>query len=255
MFFRRTGIILDLVLGWRGSRLGRGAEWCGRGMEVILGLAGGTVRSRIGQYGHGGVCDTHGDYAAVTACPQVANQGFGYACSYTSAPPAAVGVTTSADVFDRRFRLPMVQQGSFGVEREFWRGVTGSATYLLNVDRQLPSSVDINVAPSTGTGVFQLVGRTGLAGVRDGETFAVPVYTQRVSGSFGPVTDIVSDVGATYHALVLEGRRRGGRSLEFRANWITGRRRLITGRAAGRFRGRMRSSIRSILGMTRGFRL
>ncbi len=41
----------------------------------------------------------------VTGCPQVANQGFGYACAYLTAPPAAVSATTSAMVFDRRFRL------------------------------------------------------------------------------------------------------------------------------------------------------
>ncbi len=112
--------------------------------------------------------------------------------AYMTTPPAAVAATTSAMVFDRRFRLPVVQQGSLrwsGV----WAGVTGSATYLMNLDRQLPNSVDINIAPSTGTEVFQLSGGTGVAGVQDGETFALPVYTQRVSTSFGPVTDIVSN--------------------------------------------------------------
>jgi TonB dependent receptor len=206
-------------VGWEPFGGGRGVVRVGYGMYFGR-LPGATVRSALvntamaGSTTHVRITPT-----TVTECPQVANQGFGYACSYTSAPPAAVGVTTSADVFDRRFRLPMVQQGSFGVEREFWRGVTGSATYLMNLDRQLPSSVDINIAPSVGTGVFQLVGGTGAVGVRDGETFVVPVYTQRVSSSFGPVTDIVSDVGASYHALVLEARQRRRRSLEFRVNW------------------------------------
>ena len=105
------------------------------------------------------------------------------------------------------------------MERECWRGVAVSATYLMNLDRQLPNSVDINIAPSTGTEVFQLSGGTGVAGVQDGETFAVPVYTQRVSTSFGPVTDIVSNANATYNALVLEARRRSGEGLEFRVGW------------------------------------
>jgi hypothetical protein len=155
----------------------------------------------------------------ITNCPQVANQGFGYACSYLTTPPAAVGTTTSATVFDRRFRLPTVQQGSVTVEREVGAGVVGSATYLMNLDRQLPNSVDINVAPSTVMKTFQLQGGTAAAGVRDGETFAVPVYTQRANTSFGPVTDVVSNANATYNALVLEARRRSRGGLEFRASW------------------------------------
>ncbi len=155
----------------------------------------------------------------VTNCPQVANQGFGYACSYPATPPAAVAATTSATVFSRRFQLPAVQQGSLTIEREIGAGIVASATYLMNLDRQLPNSVDINIAPATGEKMFQLQGGTGAAGVRDGETFVVPVYTQRINPAFGPVTDIVSNADATYNAAVLEARRRGRGGFEFRASW------------------------------------
>jgi hypothetical protein len=155
----------------------------------------------------------------ITDCPQVANQGFGYACAYLSTPPAAVGTTTSATVFDRRFRLPVVQQGSLAVEREIRAGVVGSATYLMNLDRQLPDSVDINIARSSGMQSFQIQGGTGVPGVRDGEIFAVPLYTQRVNASYGPVTDIVSNANASYNALVIEARRRSIGGLEFRTSW------------------------------------
>ena len=89
----------------------------------------------------------------------------------------------------------------------------------MNLDRQLPNSVDINIAPSTATKTFQIVGGTGAPGVRDGETFAVPFYTQRVSTDYGPVTDVVSNADASYNALVIEARRRARRGLEFRASW------------------------------------
>ncbi|WP_158942147.1 TonB-dependent receptor [Granulicella sp. S190] len=155
----------------------------------------------------------------VTGCPQVSNQGFGYACSYLMAPPAAVAKTTSAMVFDRRFRLPAVQQGSFSIEHGIGGGTVASATYLLNLDRQLPNSVDINISPSTTMKEFQLQGGTGALGVRDGETFVIPSYTQRLDTSFGPVTDIVSNANASYNALVMEARRRSRGGLEFRASW------------------------------------
>jgi hypothetical protein len=155
----------------------------------------------------------------VTGCPQVANQGFGYACSYLSTPPAAVGATTSAMVFDRGFRLPTVQQGSLSLEHAVGGGVLASATYLINLDRQLPNSVDINIAPSTVTGSFQIQGGTGVPGVQNGETFVVPVYTQRISANYGPVTDIVSNGNASYNALVLEARSRARRGFEFHVSW------------------------------------
>ena len=155
----------------------------------------------------------------VTNCPQVANQGFGYVCSYVTTPPAAVATTTSATVFDRRFRLPAVQQASMTIEHEVGAGVVASATYMLNLDRQLPNSTDINIAPSTGNQVFQLQGGTGAVGVQDGETFVLPVYTQRVNTSYGPVTDVTSNANASYNAVVVEGRRRNRRGLEFRASW------------------------------------
>jgi len=121
-----------------------------------------------------------------TVCPQVANQGFGYACSYLSTPPAAVAATTSAMVFDRRFRLPVVQQASLSIEHGLGEhglgaGAVASMTYLMNLDRQLPNSVDINIASSTGPRLFQLSGGAGAPGVQDGEMFVVPVYTSRVS--------------------------------------------------------------------------
>ena len=103
----------------------------------------------------------------------------------------------------------------------------GSASFNLNLDRQLPNSVDINIAPATDVKEFQLQG--GVAGARDGETFAVPVYTARVSPSFGPVTDVVSNANASFSGLTLEARRGAasgregyggaGRGLEFRAAW------------------------------------
>ena len=68
-------------------------------------------------------------------------------------------------------------------------------------------------------GTFEIRGGPGGPGVRDGEVFAVPVYTQRVSANYGPVTDIVSNANASYNALALEARRRGRHGLEFHVSW------------------------------------
>lgn len=124
-------------------------------------------------------------------CPQMLTVGFGYPCAFSAQPGGVVVATTSAKVFDRRFRLPIVQQGSISLERNVGLATKVMAVYFVNLDRQLPSSVDLNIAPSTGSVLFQLQGGTGTPGVQDGETFRVPGYTGRVNPNFGPVTDRV----------------------------------------------------------------
>jgi hypothetical protein len=212
-FGPRLGVV------WEPFGSGRGLVRAGYGLFFGR-LPGATVRSALVDTGLGSsarhilITPT-----TVTNCPQVANQGFGYVCAYVATPPSAITTTTSAMVFDRRFRLPAVQQGSLTIEREVGAGVIASATYLVNIDRQLPNSVDINIAPAMATKTFQLQGGTGAAGVRDGELFAVPFYSQRVNTNFGPVTDLVSNSDATYNAMVLEARRRLRGGFEFRGSW------------------------------------
>jgi hypothetical protein len=154
-----------------------------------------------------------------TQCPQVttANQFFGYPCAYTTAPPAAVAQTGSATVFSGRFRLPAVQRASLEVERSFGR-LNIRAGYSMALATQLPQSVDLNLAPSTGLGNFVLQGGDGRVGVRDGETFLVPLYTARLISQYGPVTALVSHANATYNAGTLEARWRG-RGLEVHGSY------------------------------------
>ncbi len=206
-------------MAWEPLGFGRGTVRIGYGLFFGR-LPGATIRSALSDTAQAGaVTNIRITPAAVVACPQVASQGFGYPCAFTAAPAGVAAATTSAVLFDRRFRLPMVQQGSLTVERSVGRATTVSVGYVLNLDRQLPSSTDLNIAASTQTEEFQLQGGTGAAGVRDGETFALPVYTARVTPSFGPVTDVLSNVNATYHALVAEAESRPSARLTVRAGY------------------------------------
>jgi len=211
-------------IAWQPLGAGKGVVHLGYG--VYFGrLPGATVRAALIDTALPGASATHVRITPTTEtdCPQVANQGFGYGCDYVAQPPAAVGARTTATVFDRRFRLPMVQQGSFGIEHGIGHGITASASYVMNLDRQLPDSVDINIAPSTETKTFQLQGGpvngSGPAGVTNGQIFVVPFYTARVSTLYGPVTDIVSNANGTYNALVVEATRRSRKGLQFGASW------------------------------------
>jgi len=208
----RNNVGPRLGLEWAPFGVGRGVVRVGYG--VYFGkLPGATVRAALLDTAlPGSVTRVRITPTTETVCPQNTGVSFGYACSYLTEPAGVVAATTSAMIFDRRFRLPMVQQGSVSMEHGVGWGVVGSARYEMNLDRQLPNSVDINIAPTTDAKEFELQGGTGAAGARDGETFAVPVYTARVSTSFGPVTDVISNANASYNGLTLEVRRGlGGR--------------------------------------------
>lgn len=202
---------------------GRGTVRAGYGIYYGR-LPGGTIRAALLDTAMPGT-ETHVRITptTVTNCPQVANQGFGYGCTYLAEPGAAVGATTSAMLFDKRFQLPMVQQGTFAIERTIGLGIMASASYIFNLDRQLPNSTDINIAPSTSTTTFQLQGGpvngSGPQGVTNGEIFILPSYTKRISPLYGPVTDIVSNTNATYNAMVISAEKRSRKGLEFRAAW------------------------------------
>jgi hypothetical protein len=163
--------------------------------------------------------------ATETQCPQVTtgSQGFGYPCAYTGEPPAAVLQTGSAMVFGERFRSPMVQRAALSVEREFGRRLSVRGSYAMALAVQLPQSVDLNIA-ATGTPVeYVLQGGDGYAGLHTGETFVVPLYTSRRIAQYGPVTELVSNANATYHAGTVEARWRGPGRLEVRGSYTFSR--------------------------------
>jgi hypothetical protein len=233
---QRPNAALDAVFGARGATsmfpadrnnfgprasatfepLGSGRLLVKAGYGVFYGhMPGATVQAALSDTGLAASTTRvrFGPTTIATSCPQTPTNGFGYLCSFTSLPPAVVASTTSVVVFDRKFRLPMVQQASLEVERQIGPRTSLAVGYVLNVDRQLPSSTDMNIAPSTKVGIFELQGGTGAVGVRDGETFVVPVYTSRVSTDWGPVTDVVSNANANYSGLVVKADSRVVRGL------------------------------------------
>lgn len=141
-------------------------------------------------------------------CPQVANQGFGYPCAFQILPTGLAGQTTSALVFATNFRLPAVQRATFDLQRQFGRRLEVSAGYATAWATQLPESVDLNIAPSTGTKTYVLQGGDGHPGLRAGEIFVVPEYTARRTAKYGPVTALQSNANATYHSGMLGAQLR-----------------------------------------------
>jgi hypothetical protein len=165
-----------------------------------------------------------------TLCPQVTavQQGFGYPCDYTTTPPSAVAQTTSAVVFASNYRVPVVQRTSLTLERQLAPRTLLRLSYQNAISTQLPGSTDINIAPSPGYAAFILQGGQGHIGLQDGQTFVVPIYTQRLLSTYGPVTALVSNSNATYHSATAElqvhtSALAGPHSLELRASYTFSR--------------------------------
>ena len=215
----RNNVGPRVAMAWQPFGAGRGSMHIGYGLFYGR-LPGATIRAALTDTAQtSSTTSIRILPTAVVACPQVASQGFGYPCAFSAPPTGVVAATTSAVVLDRRFRLPLVQQGSLTLERPIGRESSISASYVFNMDRQLPSSTDLNIAPSTQTAHFQLQGGTGTPGVTDGETFTLPLYTARVSSKFGPVTDVESNVDATYNGLSVGALIRPARSFQVQGRY------------------------------------
>jgi hypothetical protein len=161
----------------------------------------------------------------VTPCPQITatQQGFGYPCDYTSTPPAAVATTSSAVLFAHRYRSPAVQRASLSLARPIGHRLDLRLTYALAIATQLPNSVDLNIAPTTATAQYTIQGGDAYPGLHTGEQFTLPRYTQRPLTAYGPLTALVSNVNATYHAATVEVQTRPTRALHLRAAYTFSR--------------------------------
>lgn len=165
----------------------------------------------------------------ITQCPQVTtgSQGFGYPCAFTTLPPAAVQQTTSATLFAPNFRMPMVQRGTFMVQRAVGNSLLLRVGYALAYAKQLPATTDANIAPSPGSVQYVLQGGDAAGehwpGLHTGETFAVPLYTQRLVLQYGAVTEVESNANSYYNAGNLEAEWRGGNGLYARGSYTFSR--------------------------------
>jgi len=203
----------------------------GRVMTMQLGygifygrLAGTTVRSALADTAmSSSTLQVRIRPTVTTDCPQVAMMGFGYPCAFVATPTGSVAETSATMMFAKNFRLPAVQRASLMLEREVGRHGFVRCEYAMAVSTQLPGSLDLNVAPATGLASFVLQGGDGWPGLRTGEVFAVPLYTARKLTQYGPVTAIVSNVNATYHAATAEAELRGWHGLEMRGSFTFSR--------------------------------
>jgi hypothetical protein len=117
----------------------------------------------------------------------------------------------------------MVQRASLDVEREVGKRTTVRLGYAMAIAVQLPQSVDVNIAPAQSQVEYTLQGGDAFRGLHTGETFVVPLYTERRTTNYGPVTALVSNANATYHSGTVEVGWRGPSSLAMRGSYTFSR--------------------------------
>lgn len=135
--------------------------------------------------------------------------------------PAAITNPTGAHipgssivVLEPDLHLPMIFQGDFIVEREIARNTMISASYITSRGRFLPTFINKNLSPATGTQTL-----TVTSGEFAGQSVTVPVYIARINPNFFNITEVRGQVESTYHALVLQANRRFTNGLQFQTSY------------------------------------
>jgi Carboxypeptidase regulatory-like domain/TonB dependent receptor len=130
-----------------------------------------------------------------------------------------VVVRPAVQFFQSDFQLPQIHQGDLIVEREIARNTMISASYLFSFGNSLPNFVDTNLPPPARSVSLNIVG-----GPLGGQTYVTPIFVgARPNANFGQITEIRSNVGSKYHALVLQANRRLTDGLQFQANYTLSR--------------------------------
>jgi hypothetical protein len=130
----------------------------------------------------------------------------------TFTPPASTQVTRgqSPDWVN-----PRTHEGEVTLEHQLPGSLSASVAYVVSRSLHLPIFVDANIAPSTTTKTYDIVGSSGSTT----QTYTVPYYTTRINTATGVVFAGYSDVNAWYNSMVITVRRPMRHGFEFTANY------------------------------------
>ncbi|AFL86438.1 hypothetical protein Terro_0087 [Terriglobus roseus DSM 18391] len=147
-----------------------------------------------------------------------AGTNFGYPATFICSPFGALQ-TGAATMVAHGFQLPAVQTGELSLTHQIADRTTLSATYVVALNRQLPNTTELNIAPSAANIAFRIIRSGGEPGARNGDVSHIPLYTARLTNAFGPVTALLSNGNGSYNALALQLDHSTATSLNLRASW------------------------------------
>lgn len=138
-----------------------------------------------------------------------------------SAIPTGTASKPDASLLAADYVNPAIHQFEFSLEREVGRGIAVQATYMASRGLRLPYFRDTNLFPTSSTITYTVdcsAAGSSPACADAPSSFTVPYYTKganRPNANYGRLTVAESIVRSWYHGLVLEARKRQGRSLSF----------------------------------------
>ena len=128
-----------------------------------------------------------------------------------SAPPSGTGAVPAIQYLVSDLERPQIYMSEVSVDRLIGRDITVSASYLNSLGRHLPTFPDTNLPEPTATVEYFLAGESK-------GTF--PFYRgARPDTRIGSAIAVADIVESTYHALVLQAKKRFNKGLLFNVNY------------------------------------
>lgn len=140
--------------------------------------------------------------------------------------------------FDKNFQNPQALEYDMTVQQQFGAGTVFSMSYLASQSRELPNFVDVNLVntpalnnnSANGTGYttvnYTVSGPSGKAASGNtcgplacNSTYAAKVYNGYANTKFAAITDIKSNINASYNALVFEVANHSFKYADFDAHY------------------------------------
>jgi len=141
--------------------------------------------------------------------------------NYVASDPYNSGDAGNVVVLASHLQLPEIHQVSLSLEQQVANKTVVSVTYLLSLGRELTNFLDTNLDPASVKSVtyaFAPDPKSGTTGPYNG-TLTVPVYTGRIDRRFDQITQLTSNVNASFNGLAVTVRRRMSEGLQFEANY------------------------------------
>lgn len=145
-----------------------------------------------------------------------------------------VGVTPNVIHFNPHFQLPQVHQADLAIDQNIGWNTVLSVSWLGSYGREFPNFIDTNL-PNAVPVTYTVVNTdpTAFAALPNNATYTANLYGYAVSssgktspgqllrpnGSYGAITDIVSNINSSYNALVLQVQHRFSHNVQFQSSY------------------------------------
>ncbi len=152
--------------------------------------------------------------------------------------PPATAQGPNVQYFDKNFHNPYAQQFDLAVQQDLGRATVLSLSYIGALGRELPNYLNTNLtndATHTYNFNYAVGGANGNCGpLVCGTIVPIKVYSNKTQASptspatynfntplptYGAVTDVISNINSSYHALTFELQKRANKYLSFDAHY------------------------------------